>query len=114
MEKSLAMRILAVLLVIVAFLYSATQGQLIEIGLALGAALTASVGIWLMPPTDSDVNKLRDHLLLSTPLAALSVVTGAVVLYTDGVVNFASWMALVLALLVPASVLEQRLMATNP
>lgn len=109
------MRLFAVLLIIVAFAYGATQGELIELGLAFGAALTASVGIWLMPPTDNDVNKLRDHLLLSAPLACLSIVTGAVVIYTtEAGFNLGTFMALVLALLVPASVLEQRLMETNP
>jgi hypothetical protein len=112
MEDALKMRLLAVVVTIGAFVVGATQGELIALGCAIGAALTASLGMWFMPPTDmgTDYSKLRDHILLSVPLACLAVVSGAVALYADGAFAFAPWLALVLALLVPASVLEQRLM----
>lgn len=115
MEQATIARLMAVVVAIAAFAVGASQGDLIEIGIACAAAVTASVGIYLMPPTDvgGDWTKLRDHLLLSVPLAALSVVSGAVTLYEDSTFQLASWMALVLTLLVPASILEQRLME-NP
>lgn len=116
MENGMLARLLAIGATIVAFAYGATQNDLIGLGLAAGAAVTASVGIYLMPPTDAGTGatgfaKLRDHLLLSLPLAGLSVATGAITLYADKAVQVAPWFALVLGLLVPASVLEQRLNA---
>jgi len=109
----LKMRLLAVVVTIGAFVVGASQGELMALGFAAAAAIAASVGIWLQPPSDlGDWQKLRDHLLLSLPLAGLSVVTGAIALYPDNAFQFAPWMGLVLALLVPASILEQRLMET--
>ena len=111
MENGLAMRLLAAVVAIGAFAFGASQGDQIALGFAAAAAVAASVGIWLQPPSDlGNWQKLRDHLLLSLPLAGLSVVTGAIALYPDNAFQFAPWMGLVLALLVPASILEQRLM----
>jgi len=112
MEQGTVARILAVVVLIAMFAIGASQGDLIELGIAFGAGIAASVGIWLMPPSDwrGDPTKLRDHLLLSLPLAGLAVVSGAVTLYDGTTFNLPAWMALIVTLLVPASVLEQRLM----
>jgi len=110
MEDALKMRLLAVAVAIGAFVVGATQGELWNLGVAFGVAVAASVGIWLQPISDfGDWPKLRDHLLLSIPLAGLSVV-GGLVLYANGVVEFAAIFGLFIALLTSASVLEHRLM----
>jgi hypothetical protein len=114
MDQGLAARIIAAVVAIGAFTYGATQGDLINLGAGLGAAVVASVGIYIMPPVSTGFAKLRDHLLLSVPIAGLSVVSGAVILYTDASgIDVANLMALILGLLVPASILEQRLKASG-
>ena len=109
MEQGTMARLLAVAVAIIAFVVGATQGDLWNLGLAFAVAVTASVGIWLQPVSDfGNWEKLRDHLLLSVPLAGLSVV-GGLVLYADGVVEFASIFGLFIALFVSASTLEAKL-----
>ena len=109
MDQGLAARIIAAVVVIASFAIGASQGNLIEMGVGVGAAIIASVGFWFMPPTDNDITKLRDHLLLSVPIALLAVVSGSVNLVVDGVFQLPPFMALILALFVPASMLEAKL-----
>ena len=110
MKQGTIARIVSVVVMVAAAAVAATTDQLYEMGAAVVAGAIASIGIWMMPPTDmGDWTKLRDHLTLSVPLALLSVVTGVITLMPEGGFDLAAFMALVLALLVPASVLEARL-----
>ena len=102
-------RLLAAIVTIAAFAYVAATGQLIDLAGGIAAGAVASVGFYMMPPATNDLKQLCDHLLLSLPLAGLAIASGAVSVYSDGVFTLAAWMALVLTLLVPASVLEQKL-----
>ena len=105
-------RLLAVVVAIIVYATIASQRELWNLGIAFAVAVTASMGIWFQPPTDlGNWAKLRDHLLLSVPLAGLSVV-GGLVLYADGALQFTAIFGLFIGLLTTASILEQRLMET--
>ncbi len=113
MEKATVAKLLSVVIILITFVIGATQDELWNFFVYLFAGGLASVFIWLQPKTDlGDWTKLVDHLVLSLPLAGLAAITGAVVLYTPSTgFDFAKWLATAFLLMVPASVLEQRLMA---
>jgi hypothetical protein len=114
MEQATMAKLLAVAVAIVSFAIGASQGDLIELGIAFGAGVTASIGIWLQPKTDfGDWKKLTNHLFLSVPLAGLAFVSGGIDLYNEGFLLW-NWLGLVVLLLVPTSILEQRLMGNTP
>jgi len=112
MEQAKLARLLAVVVAIIVYATAASQGELWNLGIAFAVAIVASIGIWLQPPTDlGNWAKLRDHLLLSVPLAGLSVVGGLILF--DGALQFATIFGLFIGLFTTASILEQRLMG-NP
>lgn len=115
MEKTTLAKLMALVVIIAVFAIGATQGELIELALAFGAATAASLIWWgFYPPTDlGDRPKLKKHLLLSWPLAGIAVVSGAVVLYDGATVDVPKWLALAFLLTVPAAELEKRLMETE-
>lgn len=109
MEQATIARLVAVVAAIIAFAVGASQGELWNLGIAFVVAIAASVGIWLQPVSDfGNWEKLRDHLLLSVPLAGLSVV-GGLVLYADGVLRFEEIFGLFIGLFISASALERKL-----
>jgi hypothetical protein len=114
MEQAKLARLLAVVVATIVYATAASQGELWNLGIAFAVAVVASLGIWFQPPTDlGNWAKLRDHLLLSVPLAGLSVV-GGLVLFTDGSLQFTAIFGLFIGLFTTASVLEQRLMGDKP
>lgn len=114
MEKTTMARLLSIVIILATFLIGASQDELLNFAVYLTAGGVASVGIWLQPKSDfGDWGKLTNHLMLSLPLAGLAAISGAVLLYVPGVgLDFFGCLGVVLFLLVPASILEQRLMGT--
>ena len=109
MEQGTMVRLVAAATAIIAFAFGATQGDLVNLGIASAVAVAASIGIWFQTPNDfGNWTKLRDHLLLSIPLACLSIV-GGLVLYAMSVVHFDAIFGLFIGLFTTASVLEAKL-----
>ncbi len=109
-------RLMSVAILLVTFLLGASQDELVNFAVYLSAGGVASMFIWLQPKSDlGDWRKLTNHLTLSLPLAGLAAITGAIILWSPaGGLDLKGWLGTVLALLASASVLEQRLMKTNP